>query len=526
MKPAARRASARAGRPPKPVGSVSLVGAGPGDPALITVRGLALIRSADVIVRDRLAPPELLEFARRGAKYVYAGKGAGGHTMTQAQINRLLVRLARQGKSVVRLKGGDPFVFGRGGEEAEALAAAGIPFEVVPGVTSAIAGPAAAGIPVTHRDWAASVAIATAHEAPGKAGSRLDWEALARADTIVLLMGVERLAEAARALIAAGKRPSTPAAVVCAATTARQRTVVAPLSRIARTAERARIVPPAVTVVGDVVRLREVIGGYDTRPLTGVRVLVTRTRTQASELSAVLRELGATVLEAPAIATVPPRSAEPMRRAVRALAEERYGWLVLTSANGVRALTEALRRARRDARAVRAKVAAIGPGTAEALARVGIVPDLIPPTFTTEAVGAAFPRARGRGRVLLMRADQAERRLDAALREKGWTVERVVAYRIVDAAKVRPRLKPAMEGVRRRVLEGEVDVLTFASGGTVRAFKRWLRGTPARRAKVVCIGPVTAEAARAAGLRVTAVAREHTIPGLVAATLEAVRGRH
>lgn len=504
------------------LGSVALVGAGPGDPGLITLRGLALIRQADVVLRDRLAPAELLEFMKTGAEDVYVGKRSARHAVGQADINRLLVRLARQGKSVVRLKGGDPYVFGRGGEEAEALAKAGIPFEVVPGVTSAVAGPAAAGIPVTHRDLAASVAIATAHEAPGKAGARLDWEALARVDTAVLLMGVERLAEAADALIAAGRKGSTPAAVIQDATLPTQRTVAAPLRRIARAAERAGIRAPAVTVVGDVARLREALGGYETRPLHGVRVLVTRAREQASQLSAVLRELGARTTEAPAIVIAPPRSAEPMRRAVRGLAEGRYDWLALSSVNGVEALATALRRARKDARAVRAKVAAVGSATADALAGIGIRADLVPDTFTTQAVGAAFPR--GRGRVLLMRADKADLRLEDALREKGWTVERVVAYRIVDAATANARLRPVEREARAQVRDGDYDVITFASSGTVRAFMRWLRGKPHRRTKIVCIGPVTAATAREAGLRVASVAREHTIPGLAAAVVQAVSG--
>jgi uroporphyrinogen III methyltransferase/synthase len=437
--------------------------------------------------------------------------------MTQAQINRLLVRRAGAGETVVRLKGGDPFVFGRGGEEAEQLAAAGIPFEVVPGVTSAIAGPAAAGIPVTHRDWAASVAIATAHEAPGKAGSRLDWEALARADTTVLLMGVERLADAAAALIAAGKKRSTPAAVIANATFPSQRTVTAPLSRIAAAARRAAIEPPAITIVGEVARLRDVLGGWDTRPLSGARVLVTRTREQASELSSVLRELGADVVEAPAIRVETPRAWTMVDRAVARLGDGRYDWVVFTSANGVATFWRRLRAAHADARAFGGtRVAAVGAGTANALRTLGIEPDLVPATFTTEAIGRAFPR--GRGRVLLARADKIEPGLEEALQAKGWTTERVTVYRL----RAVPHLAPA---VRRAVVDGEIDILTFASGGTVRAFMRLLRGKPHRRTKIVCIGPVTARAAKEAGLRVDAVAKEHTIPGLAAATAAAVRSR-
>jgi uroporphyrinogen III methyltransferase/synthase len=502
------------------LGSVSLVGAGPGDPGLITVRGLALLRGADVVVYDRLGVAGVIGLARPDAELVYVGKQRGKHARTQKEINRTLVRAARAGKMVVRLKGGDPFVFGRGGEEAEALAAAGIPFEVVPGVTSAVAGPAAAGIPVTHRDLAASVVFATAHEATGKAGERLDWRALAAVDTVVLLMGVERLPAAVDALIKAGKPGVTSAAVIQDATLPSQRTVTAPLSKIAGVAARARIRPPAITVVGDVVGLREVLGGWDTRPLSGVRVLVTRTREQASELSSILRELGAEIVEAPAIRIEPLRSWAAVDRAVVRLRDGAYEWVVFTSANGVRAFAGRLREAGLDARAfATAKIASVGPGTTEALAGLGLKPDLVPPTFTTQAVGKAFPR--GSGRVLLARADKVEPGLDEAIAAKGWTVDRLVAYRLMGQSSM-----PA--DIRRAILGGEIDVLTFASGGTVRAFARLLRGKPPAGTKVVCIGPVTAKAARAAGLRVARVADPHTIPALAAAVVEAAgsRSRH
>ena len=503
----------RARRSTKQPGSVALVGAGPGDPGLITVRGLAFLRGADVVVYDRLGAGALIRFARADAKLIHVGKQPRQHTKTQAEITRILVREARAGRSVVRLKGGDPFVFGRGGEEAEALAAAGIPFEVVPGITSAIAGPAAAGIPVTHRDAAASVAIATAHEAPGKAGARINWQALAAADTAVLLMGVERLAGVARALIDAGKPASTPAAVIQDATLPSMRTVTAPLSRIASAAARAGIRPPAVTVVGDVVSLRDLLGGWDTRPLSGKRVLVTRTREQASELSAILSELGAEVIEAPAIRVEPPASFSGLDGAISKLSSGRYDWVVFTSANGVRAFADRLRAAGLDARALAsARVAAVGPGTAETLGGIGIVPDLVPPSFTTREIAKAFPK--GTGRVLLARADVVEPGLDDALREKGWSVEKVTAYRLKGQTSM-PR------DVRAAVVAGEIDILTFASGGTVRAFMKLLKGKPPASTKIVCIGPVTAKAARAAGLRVSAVARTHTIPGLVAAVVAA-----
>jgi len=498
---------------PRRTGSVALIGAGPGDPGLITVRGLALLRGADVVVHDRLVSEQLLALVRPDARSIDVGKAPRRHKVSQEEINRILVREARAGWTVVRLKGGDPFVFGRGGEEAEALARAGIAFEVVPGITSAIAGPAAAGIPVTHRATAASVAIATAHEAKGKAASRLDWAALARVDTVTLLMGVERLGRVAERLIAEGKAPATPAAVITDATLPTQRTVTAPLAGIAAAARRAGIRPPAVIVVGDVVAVRDVIGGWDTRPLSGVSVLVTRTREQASELSGVLRELGAEVVESPSIRIRPPRSWSKVDRAITRLREGAYDWIVLTSANGVRLLGERLRAAGLDARAFGAtKVAAVGVGTAAALRAVGIDADLVPATFTTRAVGEAFPA--GEGRVLLARADVVEPGLDEALSGKGWTVERLTLYHLTGAGTM-----PA--AVRRRVLAGDIDVITFASGGTVRAFVQALRGKPGRGTKIAAIGPVTAREARRAGLRVHAVADPHTIPALAAAVMQA-----
>jgi uroporphyrinogen III methyltransferase/synthase len=519
-----------------PLGSVALVGAGPGDPGLITVRGHALLRGADVVVYDRLVSPALLASARRDAELIDAGKpvagasarvaasraaasrgrGAGARgssaTETQRWIEGVLIARARAGASVVRLKGGDPFVFGRGGEEAEALAAAGIPFEIVPGVSAAVAGPAVAGIPVTHRDRSASVAIATAHRADG---SGADWRAFASADTVVVLMGAERIEDVARGLIAAGKPAPTPAAVIEDATLPTQRTVCAPLSKLPSAARAAGIRAPSVIVCGDVVSLREVIGGWDTRPLSGRRVLVTRSREQASELSSILRELGAQVVEAPAIRIEPPKSWTQLDRAIGKM--ETFEWLVFTSANGVRAFVARLRAARKDARALAGvKVCAIGPGTADALGAIGIVPDLVPQSYTTNEVARAFPR--GTGRVLLARADIAEPALEEALARKGWHVTRAVAYRIAGAQRMDP-------DVRRAIVRGEIDAITFASSGTVRAFSKLLKGAPHPNTKIVCIGSVAAKEARAAGLRVTKTAKPHTIPALAAAVVDAVGSR-
>ncbi len=496
-------------------GSVALVGAGPGDPGLITVRGHALLRAADVVVYDRLVSADLIASARPGAELINVGKRPRDRVATQREINELLVARALAGKTVVRLKGGEPFVFGRGGEEALALAEAKIPFEIVPGLTSAFAGPTVAGIPVTHRGLASSVAVATAHDT--SPSSPVDWEALARADTAILLMGIERLDEVARRLIESGCAPDAPTAVVQNASLPTMRTVRAPLRSIAQVAQDANIGAPAVIVVGDTVALRSELGGWDTRLLSGVRVLVTRTREQAGELSGILRELGATVTEAPAIRVAPPRSTKASDRAVAKLRDGAYEWIVLTSANGVRALAGRLRAVGLDARALgHTLVAAVGPGTAEALGAMGITADLVPPSFTTSSIGEAFPR--GNGRVLLWRADVVEPGLDEALAKKGWRPDRVVAYRLVATSTIDP-------DVKRAVIEGGFDVLTFASGGTVRAFSALVGGALSGSAKVVCIGPVTAKAARAAGMKVDVVADPHTIPGLAAAVVDAVTPR-
>ncbi|HEX9774614.1 MAG TPA: uroporphyrinogen-III C-methyltransferase [Actinomycetota bacterium] len=494
-------------------GSVALVGAGPGDRGLITVRGHALLRAADVVVHDRLVPGSILAAARPDALVIDAGKRPGAPARAQAAIARALIRHARAGRTVVRLKGGDPFVFGRGGEEAEALARAGIPFEVVPGVSSAFAGPAAAGIPVTHRGLASSVVVATATGARGE----VDWDAIAAADTAVVLMGLERLTDVAASLMAAGVPRARPVAVVQDATLPTQRTVTGPLSAIAHRAARAGLRSPAVIVVGRVAGLRAVIGGWDTRPLSGRRVLVTRSREQASELSGTLLELGAEVVEAPALEVLAPASWSSLDRGIVAVAGGRADWAVFTSANGVRSFWRRLAAAGLDARSLAgARVAAVGPGTASELARCGVKADLVPPSFTTAALAAAFPK--GPGRAILVRVTGAPRALDDALRAKGWTVARASAYRIRGA-----RSMPA--AVRRAVQAGEIDVLTFASSGTVRAFMAALRGKPGRGSKIACIGPETARAARAAGLRVHAVADPHTIPALAAAVVGLVGPR-
>lgn len=516
-------------------GTVYLVGAGPGDPGLLTVRGLELLQAADVVVYDRLGAPGLLDACRPDAERVFAGKGPQAHTLSQAEINALLVDRARAGRTVVRLKGGDPFVLGRGGEEALALAEAGIPFEVVPGVTSAVAVPAYAGIPLTHRGVARSFLVATGHEAPGAGGPSgpsgapaargsaaggLDWPALARAaDTLVFLMGLGRLAEIAARLVACGRPASTPAAVIHCGTTAEQRTVSGTLADIAARAEAAGLKNPAIAVVGEVVRLRERLAWFETRPLFGRRILVTRARGQAGALSRRLAALGGEPVEVPLIDVLPPADPAPLDAALSAL--ERYRWVVFTSANGVEFFFRRLWESGRDARALAAtRIAVVGEATANALAGLGLRPDLVPERFRGEALVAPLADACAPGdRVLLARGDLASPDLPAGLRARGVAVEEAVAYRTV----------PAREGgeeVRRLLSAGHLDAVTFASPSAVENFLAAVGEDAAGLlgdAVVACIGPVTADAARARGLPVHLVPARSTVPDLAAALADRFR---
>ncbi len=495
------------------IGSVALVGAGPGDPGLITVRGVELLRQADVVVYDYLAGTDLLACAPPGAERIYVGKKAGQHTMRQEEINDLLVRLARSGKRVVRLKGGDPFVFGRGGEEAEALAAAGIPFEVVPGVTSAVAVPAYAGIPVTHRGAATSLAIVTGHEDPEKAESALDWEALARVDTVVILMGVGNLPQIVGELTRHGRAADTPVALIQWGTLGIQKTVAGTLSDIVRRVQEAGLESPAVTVVGNVVSLRERLAWFDRRPLHGLRVLVTRTREQAGHLSAALRAHGAEPVECPLIEIAPPLDWGPLDAALKRLGE--YHWVVFTSANGVKMFFQRLALAGQDARAFAGvRLAAIGPATADTLAAWGLKADLVPETYVAEAVADAMGEVGGL-RVLLPRADIARPALADRLAQLGAQVDEVVAYRTVRPEALAARLRKAAQ---------DADVIAFTSSSTVQNFVEVLgrdeAAAVAERATVACIGPITAQTAREWGMTPLVVARDYTIDGLLRALVE------
>ncbi len=496
-------------------GIVFLVGAGPGDPGLMTIRSLDLIVAADVIVHDRLIPRDALAAARPDAEILYVGKEPGKASVPQEGIEELLIDRARQGKLVVRLKGGDPFVFGRGGEEAEALAAAEIPFEVVPGITAGVAAPAYAGIPVTQRDDASGVAFVTGHEDPEKEDSALDYEALARfPGTLVFYMGVKALPRISEALLAAGREASEPAAVVERGTLPDQRTVTSTLEGIAAAAEEAGVKAPAVTIVGPVAARRDRIAWLERRPLHGMRVVVTRARAQASELARRLDALGAEPIELPAIRIVPRIDTDEVRRAVESL--HSYALVCLTSANGADLLFEAMAAQGRDARALaNASVAAIGSGTEAALAAHGVLADIVPERFVAEQLVEALDALQLEGKpVLVARAAEAREVLPDALRKKGAQVDVVTLYETVAE-------EPDPEALERA---READFLTFTSSSTVRNFveKAGANGIPSA-ARVVSIGPVTSEAIREAGLTVDVEAEQHDIDGLVGALLDAVQ---
>jgi uroporphyrinogen III methyltransferase / synthase len=500
---------------------IYLIGSGPGDPGLFTLKGLRCLQEADAVVYDRLAPESLLKYVKPGAELIYVGKKPeDNQAMKQEEINTLLVDLGRAGKTVVRLKGGDPYVFGRGGEEALALIGAGLPFEVVPGVTSGIAAPAYAGIPVTHRGVSTSVAFVTGHEDPTKGRSDVDWARIANAaDTLVLYMGVGRLREISAGLVSAGRSPGTSVAVIRWGTVPEQRTITGTLEDIADKVAEANLRPPAITVVGDVVALREAgLDWYERRPLFGRRVVVTRARAQAGELSVELERLGAEVLEFPTIEVRPPDDLGPLDEAIRDL--DSFDWLVFTSVNGVEAFVERLERHGLDLRAVPrdAKVAAIGPATAERVRETGLRVVVVPREFRAEALieELAGDELAGK-RVLIPRARVAREILPDKLREAGAEVVVPPAYESVPSSEGKDELA-------RRLEVGEVDCVTFTASSTVENFvgafgegeaRRLLSGT-----RVACIGPITADTARGRGIRVDVEAREYTIPGLVEAVAD------
>lgn len=494
---------------------VYLVGAGPGDPGLITTKGLHCIEIADVLIYDYLAAKTFLNHTGPKCECIYVGKKGSDHTLSQDRINQLMVEKARAGNIVTRLKGGDPFIFGRGGEEAEVLVKAGIPFEVVPGVTSAIAGPAYAGIPLTHRQFTSTLAFVTGHEDPTKDESSIDWPSLARGiGTLVFFMGVKNLPKIVQRLCDNGRPADTPVALVRWGTTPKHKTVTGTLENIVAKAQQAGMKAPALIVVGKVVTLREKLQWFEKKPLLGKRIVITRSRTQASDLLQELTELGAQCVECPTIEVVPPDNWAPLDNAIANL--RKYHWIVFTSVNGVQFFFDRLFKQGLDARALgHLRTAAIGPATAQRLRQYGINTDILPKTYQAEAVVEAFARETVKGqKVLLPRAKEARAILPQQLNRMGAEVDEISAYQTIQAVDGKNDLIQALQN-------GEIDMVTFTSSSTVRNFKALLPtegfGELMKGVVVACIGPITADTAKEMGFNTDIIAQNFTIGGLMEA---------
>jgi uroporphyrinogen III methyltransferase/synthase len=491
---------------------VYLVGAGPGDPGLITIRGKQCIENADVVIYDYLASPALLNYAKNHADIIYVGKKGGDHTLSQDEINALILEKAKAGSTVCRLKGGDPFIFGRGGEEAEILASNSIPFEVVPGVTSAIAAAAYAGIPLTHRKLTATLAFITGHEDPHKKESGIDWESLARGiGTLVFFMGVKNLPDITQKLIANGRSPVTPVALIRWGTTPGQTTVTGTLDNIAERAKKADLRPPAIIVVGEVVQLRDTLKWFEKRPLLGKRIVVTRARQQASNLVRRLSDLGAECLEFPTIKIVSADDVAPLDNAVQNLSA--YDWIIFTSVNGVKFFFDHLFGTDKDVRALsHLHTAAIGPATAEKLLEYGLKSDIIPNNYRAEAVVDAFLKIKLEGKkILLPRAKAARPVLPVELRKMGAEVDEVAAY-------LTEKVLTNTDQLIKRLEEKTIDLITFTSSSTVQNFKNLLPPDSFKELikgiTVASIGPITTETAIESGFEVAITAKSYAIPGL------------
>ena len=511
-----------------PKGIVYLVGAGPGDAALCTMRGVELLGRADVVVYDALVNADLLRLASPDAEVIYAGKRSREHAIPQEELSQLLVARAKKGKTVVRLKGGDPYVFGRGGEEAEELACADVPFEVVPGISSAVAAANYAGIPLTHRDCCSSFTVITGHEDPTKSEKSIDWNQMARTPgTKVILMGVERIRPITDALIEGGLPATTPVAMVRWGTTGRQRSIEGTVGTIAAVVEREKFSAPAVTIIGEVVRLRKKLNWFESRPLFGQRVVVTRTRTQASELSRRLGELGAEVLEIPTIRIEPPGEKQPLVEAIAGL--NGYDWVVFTSPNGVRRFFEHFFRGFDDIRDVGGvRIGAIGPATASALREFHLHVDLTPERYLAAEIARALTahESMENRRVLLLRAEVANPELPKLLEEAGAIVDDVACYQTVAETEDR-------NGAAARMMAEGAEWITFTSRSTVENFHARFPLpdllTKFPRLKTASIGPETSKALHSLHVEPVVEAKVHTIPGIVQSLLDhdkvADRGR-
>ncbi len=498
-------------------GKVYLIGAGPGDPELLTLKGKRCLEIADVVVGDYLADKRILRYANPKAEYIYVGKSCGNHTMTQEEISYLLAEKGKEGKIVARLKGGDPFVFGRGGEEIEVIKAAGVDYEEVPGVTSAISAPAYAGIPVTHRKVAASFAVITGHEDPTKLHSDINWEKLAGAvDTLVFLMGVGRAKQISEELIRYGKSADTPAAFVRWGTRPYQETYTTTLGRAAEDVKKYGIKPPAIFIIGDVVNLREELRWYDNKPLFGKHVVITRSRTQASRLTEVLENLGAFCTEIPSIKIVSPSDGwKSLDEGIRDLS--RYDWIVFTSQNGVDSFFKRLYEKGKDSRALgNAKIAVIGPATDKQLRNYGLKADCVPLKYKAEdLVEAMRPLVKEGDKILIPRAKVARSVLPESLEKFGCDVKVAEAYETICDEENKTKLKELLDN-------HEVDIITFTSSSTVYNLFDQLDGNtePLKEISLACIGPITAEACRKHGLEPQIVSDTFTIDGLAEAIKE------
>jgi uroporphyrinogen III methyltransferase/synthase len=484
----------------------------------MTVKGAACLKEADVIIYDYLANEQLLDAAKTGAEKIYVGKKGGDHTLSQEGINSLIVAKAGEGKVIVRLKGGDPFIFGRGGEEAEELAASGVPFEVVPGVTSAIAAPAYAGIPLTHRSYTSTVAFVTGHEDPTKEGSQIAWDKIATGvGTLVFLMGAGNLTRIASELIRHGRGPQTPAALIRWGTLPEQRTYLGTLETIGKIAETEKVKPPVIILVGEVVSLRDKLNWFETLPLFGKRIVVTRSREQASELSDRLRRLGALPIEFPTIEILPPESFADLDHCAGRLGE--YDWVIFTSANGVRFFLARLAELGKDIRDLKGpRIAAIGPQTAEALEFLRVKVSFVPREYRAESVFEGLHREDLRGKkILIPRAKMARDVLPAELAKAGALVDVVEAYQTVRPASGAAKVRELLE---RR----QIAAVTFTSSSTVANFVELLGAESASKLMMgtvaASIGPVTAQSARTLGIESAVIPRDYTIPALVEALVE------
>lgn len=498
-------------------GTVYLIGAGPGDPGLLTIKAKECIETADVVVYDYLASPVFLNYAKKGAQIIYVGKKGGDHTLSQEKINQLLVDKAKQGLDVARLKGGDPFVFGRGGEEAQMLLSHGVSYEVVPGVTSAIAAPAYAGIPVTHRDHTSFVSFITGHEDPTKKDSSMQWDVYAKSNaTLVFLMGVKNLENIVKNLVEHGKASDTPIALVRWGTTARQQTVTGTLETIVEKVKQAKLKSPSIIIIGHVVSLREELAWFDKRPLFGKRIVITRARAQASDLVSRLSKLGALCIEIPTIEIAPPEEITPLRQSIDNI--KNYDWLVFTSVNGVKSFFDTLFEMGKDVRALgHLKFACIGPVTKERLKDHGIISDILPDTYRAESVIDAFSSVEIKNKkILLPRAKVARTILPEELVKMGAFVDEVTAYETRLSTEGRDELISLLE-------DNEIDAVTFTSSSTVSNFMSLLESKDAKKllksVVTASIGPITSDTARSLGIQPTIEAREFTIPGLVDALL-------